>query len=76
MAGSLMMWYCGACGTPLQRLGSRPPPGSSPGYWMHAGPLDDPMRAALKAHAAIVHDEMDTLPNLTTKPPHQRKRTT
>ena len=55
---------CGLCGCPLQRLLPEPPPGADPGWWRYTDPGDSPELGALKAHVAIVHDELAYLPEL------------
>lgn len=66
-----MIGHCGLCGTPLQPLLPRPVPPADPGWWLHAEPGDGPGLAALRAHAAIVHDDASYLPPLLKRWPEK-----
>lgn len=62
----MIIGTCGVpgCGTPLQPLPKRPKGDGDPGWWRFADPGDKPALAALKAHVAIVHDDLAYLPPL------------
>lgn len=59
-----MIGLCGLCGTPLQPLS----PQGTTEWWRFADPGDDATVAAVKAHVAMIHDDLAYLPPLIGEP--------